>query len=381
MLRENLDRIKTDLELKIVLLEGPRQCGKTTLSKQIYSKFTYFNYDDSEQKAQMLRKEWRRDCECVIFDEIHKMPQWKRWLKGLFDTEGCRPRIIVTGSAQLETFTNVGDSLAGRYFLHRLDPIDIQEAVIQQGLSPQVALERILDFSGFPEPFLKGNRDFHRKWQRTHLDIIIRQDFLDLYAVRNLKSLEILLQLLRPRVGSPVAYARLAADLQGDQGSVKSWLLALENVYALFKITPYHYNIARSLLREPKYYFFDLTRAESLGARLENCVALCLLKAIHRLEDSKGIPGRLHYLRTKDGVELDFLVVIEDQPVLAIEVKTADCEPAKSFKHFEKFLPSSVDRVQLVKEIEREYDIPSGLKVRRLSDYLSTLDLTLYLQT
>jgi predicted AAA+ superfamily ATPase len=246
-----------------------------------------------------------------------------------------------TMSAPLETFTNVSDSLAGRYFLHRLDPIDIQEAVTYQGLSAQTVLEYLLTFSGFPEPFLKGNRDFHRKWQRTHLDIIISQDFLDRYAIRNIRSLEAFLKLLQPRVGSPVAYATLATDLQRDQSSVKSWLLALENIYALFKITPYHTNIACSL---------------------------CLLKAIHRLEDSKDIPGRLHYLRTKDGLELDFLVVIDDQPILAIEVKTADCEPAKPFKHFEKFLPASVDRVQLVKDIAREYDIPSGLKVRRLSD-------------
>lgn len=328
----------------------------------------------------MLQKKWRRDCDCIIFDEIHKMPEWKRWLKGLFDTEGCRPRILVTGSAQLDTVTNVGDSLAGRYFLHRLDPIDIQEAVRYQGVSSQAALESLLNFSGFPEPFLKGSQDFHRKWQRTHLDIIIRQDFLDLYAIRNIKSLEILLQLLQPRVGSPVAYATLAHDLQCDQSSVKNWLLALENIYALFKITPYHTHIARSLLKEPKYYFYDLTRAETIGARLENCVALCLLKAIHRLEDSKGIPGRLHYLRTKDGLELDFLVVIDDRPVLAIEVKTADCEPAKTFNHFQKFLPSSVEYVQLVKDIVRDYDIPSGLKVRRLSDYLASLDLNAYLE-
>ncbi|MBM4223080.1 MAG: ATP-binding protein [Gammaproteobacteria bacterium] len=375
------NRIKSDLDRKIVLLEGPRQCGKTTLSKSLYKDYTYFNYDDPEQRAQMLKKLWRRDCECIIFDEIHKMPEWKRWLKGLYDTEGCRPRILVTGSAQLETFSNVGDSLAGRYFLHRLDPLDIRESVECWGQSPEQSLLRILSFSGFPEPFLEGHADYHRKWQKTHLDVIVRQDFLDLYAIKNLKNLEILLHLLRPRVGSSISYATLANDIQVDQTSIKSWLLSLEKIYAIFKITPYHHNIARSLLKEPKYYFFDLTRAENPGGRLENCVALCLLKAIHQLEDLSGWTAQLHYLRTKDGKELDFLVTINNQPYLAIEVKTTDTSPSNSFQHFSKFLPEYTEKIQLVQHIDREYDTSDGIKIRNLANYLAKLDLHKYVAT
>ena len=125
-------QIKTDLEKKVVLLSGPRQVGKTTLSKDLYPDYQYLNYDLVEHTKIMLKKEWDRDTSLLIFDEIHKMNKWKAWLKGIYDVEGVRPRILVTGSARLETFTNVGDSLAGRYFSFRLHPLDLKEIIQKQ---------------------------------------------------------------------------------------------------------------------------------------------------------------------------------------------------------------------------------------------------------
>src|SRR5689334_10826190 len=102
--------IKKDSDKKIILLSGPRQSGKTTLTKQLFAPFDYLNFDSNEDREALHKKHWRRDVECVLFDELHKMPEWKRWLKGIYDTEGNRPRLIVTGSANLDTFRKVGDS-------------------------------------------------------------------------------------------------------------------------------------------------------------------------------------------------------------------------------------------------------------------------------
>jgi uncharacterized protein len=126
----------------------------------------------------------------------------------------------------------------------------------------------------------------------------------------------------------------------------------------------------------PKFYFYDIARVSDEGARLENLVAAALLKRIQFLEDAYGHKGALHYLRTKDGVELDFLVVIDGCLLLCVEVKTSDGSPSKSFAYFKKFIKDA-RCVQLVLNLKREYDTQEGIQVRNLTSYLSTLSATL----
>ena len=93
---------------------------------------------------------------------------------------------------------------------------------------------------------------------------------LTLSAVRNIQAIETLIELLRSRVGSPVSANSLARDLQKSRNTVQHWLGLLEDLYVIFRISPYHRNVARSLLKEPKYYFYDnaMVRGEP-GVRLE----------------------------------------------------------------------------------------------------------------
>lgn len=108
--------IRADLDSKMVLLAGPRQAGKSTLGKSLFSHNVHLNYDRPQDRATMREQSWQRDTDLVVFDELHKMPTWKRWLKGVYDAEGNNPRLLVTGSARLDTFRRGGDSLAGRFF-------------------------------------------------------------------------------------------------------------------------------------------------------------------------------------------------------------------------------------------------------------------------
>lgn len=367
--------IKKDLPSKIVLLTGPRQCGKTTLAKQLYPSCNYLNYDSAEDRVIINEKSWDRKRPLIIFDELHKMKFWKRWLKGLFDTEGIPPEIIVTGSARLDMYKKMGDSLAGRYFQFRLHPIDVKEAVSYYESDAEKVFQQLWSCSGFPEPFLKDDVTFYKRWRRSHLDIILRQDLLDLYTGRDIQSIETLVLLLKNRVGSSVSYANLARDLERDANTIKRWLLLLENLYIIFKVTPYHKNIARSLLKEPKYYFYDHTYSEDNdGARLENLVACALLKELQFLEDIKGLHTNLHYLRTKDGKEIDFLIAIEGKPAYMIEVKWSDDTPNNSFSHFSQFIPQA-KKLQLVRELKREKTYPDGLEIRSLVPWLSEVVL------
>lgn len=369
--------IRADLPRKIVLLTGPRQCGKTTLAKQLQPTTDYLNYDSNEDRLALRKKSWDRKKGLIIFDELHKMRQWKRWLKGVYDTEGIPPSLLVTGSAKLDTYRKVGDSLAGRYFQYRLHPLDLKE-VTTQSIFPEKTAETIFDrlwnCSGFPEPFLNGNATYYRRWKKSHLDIILRQDLIDLHAVRDIKAIETLVSLLKQRIGNTVSYSSLARDLECDPNTIKRWLILLENLYIIFRVTPYSEKIARSLLKEPKFYFYDATQAEEPGARLENIVACALLKECHYLEDTQGAETSLHFLRTKDGKELNFLVKIDNKVTHLIEVKSSDDTPAKSFQHFMRYFELA-QCIQLVKTLAREKTHPNKLEIRGLIPWLAKLEL------
>jgi uncharacterized protein len=155
------------------------------------------------------------------------------------------------------TYKKVGDSLAGRFFQYRLHPLDIKEAHLGLGVSGEEAFERLMAVGGFPEPFLKNDLRFYRRWQQSHTDIILKQDVLEIGSVRDIAAIEMLIALLKSRVGSTVSYASLARDLERDPTTIKRWLQLLENRYVIFPVLPYSKNIAKSLLKSPKYYFYD----------------------------------------------------------------------------------------------------------------------------
>ena len=256
--------IAADLRRKIALLSGPRQSGKTTLAGMLHPDHQCINHDLAEHRLSLREKSWDRRKALIVLDELHKMDGWKAWLKGIYDVEGLPPALIVTGSARLEAFRKAGDSLAGRYFHFRLHPIDMKEALSYTDLGADDIFDRLMHLGGFPEPFLRGSRSWYSRWKRTHVDAILKEGLLTLSAVRDIQSIETLIELLRSRVGSPVSVNSLARDLLKSRNTVQHWLRLLEDLYVVFRVPPFHRNVARALIKEPKYYFYDKCR-ESTG--------------------------------------------------------------------------------------------------------------------
>ncbi|MFH2046287.1 MAG: ATP-binding protein [Pseudomonadota bacterium] len=369
--------IKEDIDKKIILLSGPRQTGKTTLSKMLKTEFDYFNFDNIDDRLNLQKKSWDRSKELVIFDELHKLKNWKSWLKGIYDTEGISPSIVVTGSAKLDTCKKVGDSLAGRFFQFRMHPLDLKE--IRDFLSPENLedeLDKLLALGGFPEPFLAGTTRFYNRWKKSHLDIILKQDLIDLENVQQIVQIETLIQLLKNRVGSPVSYSSLARDLQCSDKTVKRWLTILENMYVIFKVSPFHKNIARAIQKTPKFYFYDTGQVVGdLGIKLENTVACALQKQIHFFEDCFGETKQLYYLMNKDGKEIDFCITTDNSPSLMIEVKWNDENLSSNFEIFKKYFPR-IKMIQVTKELKREKTYPNGAEIRIAHKWLSQLSLS-----
>jgi uncharacterized protein len=365
-------RVKNDLDEKVVFISGPRQVGKTTLAKSFYPKSAeYFNFDSEEHRLLIRKQAWRRDCDLVIFDELHKLKKWKSWIKGIYDTEGVRPRLLVTGSARLDAYRKGGDSLAGRFYSYRLHPFSPAE--VRETCPPDEALDRILRFGGFPEPFLKASEAGAKRWRRSHADRILRDDLRDIASVRDAKGVETLVELLRQSVGSVISYESLARDLQVSPHTVKGWIGMLESLYLLFVVTPYSRNIARSLLKQPKIYFYDTGFVkDEPGARFENAAACALLKRLHFLEDTEGEKCSLHYLRDKEKREVDFLTVRDGKPELLVETKWSETNPS-GLKHFSGFFREKVETILLVKELKRELTL-GGVKVKKASHWLASLE-------
>ncbi len=356
---------------KIALLSGPRQCGKTTLGRMLLKRRpggAYWNWDDVT-----FRRLWARDPKAVVpagrrqgrplvvLDEIHKDRRWKGALKGLYDTLDAACDILVTGSARLTVYTRAKgtDSLLGRYRSFRLHPFSLGELttrvppepdhlidrLFERALRPrssdQRLLEDLLRFGPFPEPLLAQDERRARLWRRARETAVIREDLRDLSRIPELGRVELLVSLLPERVGSRFSPNAIREDLEVSFDTVRRWMAFLQELYLAFELKPYSRHLPRSLKREGKVYLWDYGGVPPGPARLENLVASHLLKACHYWTDTGWGDFKLHYLRTKDGHEIDFLIVRDGEPWLPVEVKTAEATPSPQWTKFVHRLPCS----------------------------------------
>ena len=361
----------------MVFLAGPRQVGKTMLAKQWlktrHCSSLYFNWDDIstrqayfadsrffESPARSLgtRDPW------IVFDEIHKRNRWRDILKGAYDLFAEEFRFLITGSARLDMFRRSGDSLVGRYNLFHMMPLNLGEVTLEeprpcflkeinankliqvfeekisQSLTPEIerAYESLLQYGPFPEPFLKQNNRFCRKWHQDYISLIIREDLKDISRVMELDKVENLLFLIPSRIMAPLSMPNLARELEVAHGTVKSWLEQLNRLYMLFPVPPWTRKISRALRKEKKWYFLDWYYAPEGAARVENMVASYLHRACLAMSDMGYGNYRLHYIRTIDKKEIDFVVTRDNQPILAIEVKSGETTLSRPLKNRRRWL-------------------------------------------
>ena len=362
-----------DLRKKMVFITGPRQVGKTFFSKSLQGGFknpVYLNNDDVSDLKIIRKRAWPLNTDLVILDEIHKMDGWKQFLKGTFDTRGASQSFLVTGSARLDTFRQTGDSLAGRYFLYRLHPLSVKE--LSGAMPAYEALSALNRLGGFPEPFLSGSDEEASRWRRQYYTDLVREDIMDFSRISEIRVIRLLLEMLRKRVGSPLSFASLANDLQAAPNTIRKYVEILESLHIIFLVRPFHKNIARSLLKEPKAYFYDSGYVEGdEGLRLENTVAVSLQKHAHYLQDAKGADVSLHYIRTKDGKEVDFSLAEKGALTHFIEVKLSETEVSRGLAYF-KARHKEVKAVQLVHNARNKTE-SGGVSVVRAGEWLAGL--------
>lgn len=364
-----------DLATRAVVLTGPRQVGKTTLSRQLMQSFgnaQYLNWDVLADRAVLQRQSWNPRAGLLVMDEIHKMPNWKAWLKGVADGRLAGQAVLVTGSARMETFRQAGDSLAGRYFSFRLHPISVREWCEQQGVDPATALDHLLERGGFPEPCLVADSVQADRWRAQYFTDLIREDVLEFSRLHEINTMRLFVELLRERVGSLLSLASIARDLAVAPATLKRYLDILQALFIVFTVHPWHRNVGRAILQTPKVYFFDtgLVRGDQ-GVKLENAVAGMLLKQAHFLQDSAGREAGLHYIRTKDGAEVDFVLSEAGELRQLIECKLGDNKPHRALARFSEQFPD-VEAVQIVYNLRQE-EFRNGIAIADAANWLARL--------
>lgn len=342
---------------KMAFISGPRQVGKTTLSKTFIHKKNgkYLNWDNLD-----FRRLWTKspkdsltdlkENSTLILDEIHKADKWKQNLKGVYDTLEKKIRIIVTGSARLDLYKKGSDSLMGRYLSFRLHPFSIGEMLSSNLPSPDDVEKSLLDnfklspsaklqsawndltlYGGFPEPLFAANKKILNIWHKGRIEKIVREDLRDLSNIPELSKIEMLISLLPERVASPLSLTSLKEDLEISYDTAKRWMNYLKQLYYHYEIKPWSKNISRSLKKESKIYLWDWSEVKDEGARFENMVASHLLKACHYWTDTGEGNFELYYLKTKEKKEIDFLITRDNKPWLPIECKLTNTSPSPNF--------------------------------------------------
>ncbi|MCU0579438.1 MAG: ATP-binding protein [Desulfobacterota bacterium] len=366
--------VAQDLRERMVFIGGPRQVGKTTFALSFLSHPSekhpaYLNWDNIKVRSSLLKGELPPREKYLVLDEIHKFARWRNLVKGFFDTEKSARAFIITGSARLDYYRRSGDSLQGRYHYYRLHPFSLPEL---SRSATAADLEKLLKFGGFPEPFLRGEEKFWRRWQRERIRRVIYEDIRDLEQVKEISLLELLAEELPHRVGAPLSIKNLKELLQVSHETVERWVKILERMYYCFRLPPYGPSTVRAVKKEQKLYLWDWSLVPEAGEKFENFVACQLLKYCHFREDTEGYRMELRFLRDVDRREVDFVILEEGKPLLAVECKTGEKTINPALYYFkERTAIPSLYQVHLgKKDFER-----NGIRVLPLTTFVETLRL------
>ena len=343
---------------QMAFVSGPRQVGKTTTCRN--HSVVSSNWDVVEDRevilagpAQLVEHfglhQLREGTPTVLFDELHKYPRWKQFLKGFFDAYGDELRIIVTGSSRMDVYRRGGDSLMGRYFLYRMHPFSVAE-VINKDLPDA---ERILrspgpirktDFDalwthgGYPEPFLRRDIRFSRRWQSLRTAQLVREDIRYLTQIHQIDQMEMLVKMLTERSSRQLIYGNLARTARVSVDTVRRWVDVLSRLHLGFLVRPWFKNVSRSLRKEPKWFLRDWSTIADEGDRAETFVACHLLKAVEGWNDIGLGNFELGYLRDKEKREVDFVVARDGNPWFLVDVKRRDERIDKTLSYYQSQL-------------------------------------------
>ena len=338
-----LDRqIETELnilrnEFPVIAVLGPRQSGKTTLSKKVFSNYEYVSFEDYDVR-EFAENDPRgflgRYSENIIFDEIQRSPEIISYLQTHVDQHRGNGKIIITGSHNFLLMEQISQSLAGRVGITKLLPFSIKEI-------EQLNIERDeMIFNGlYPRIYDQGIRAglFHKNYISTYIEKDIRQ-------IKKITRLDVFIRfmkLLAGRTGQELNLSSLGEECGISHNTVLEWISVLEASFIVYRLKPFHKNYNKRLVKRSKVYFTDTGLVCSLlgirnkeeldyhflkGSIFETFIVSEILKADYNTGES----FEMYYWRDNHKKEID-LIIDAGRKQLGIEIKSSGTVSEKYF--------------------------------------------------
>ena len=324
----------------VVTITGPRQSGKTTLSREVFKDKAYFNLemlDVREFARSDPRGFLRKIPDGAVLDEIQRAPELLSYIQGIVDEKKKNGMFILTGSQQFEVSNSINQSLAGRTALLKLLPFSLTEIKNNYG------------FSDFNEIIFKGfyPRIYDQDINPTqaladYFETYVERDLRQIIHIKNLSSFQKFVKLCAGRIGQLLNLNNISNDVGISHTTTREWLTILEASYIVFRLEPFYKNIKKRLIKSPKLYFYDvglvcyLLGIENLshlethplrGNLFENMVVMEILK--YRFNQAKR--NNLNFYRDSMGNEVDVIYNIGSN-FLPIEIKAGETVVPDFFK-------------------------------------------------
>ncbi len=340
-------------QFRALCITGPRQSGKTTLSKILLKGKPYVNFEDPTTEAEFLtdpKKFLEKFPNGGVLDEVQRVPEIFRYLQILLDKRSSRGQFVLTGSNNFLLYQQISQSLAGRARYLTLLPLSYAELKLAKAPVNDI-LVNILS-GGYPE--IVSRKLNPQKWMQSYIQTYVQRDVRQLKNITNLTAFNKLIQLCASHAGQILNRDELAKQIGIDSKTVQSWIGLLEASYIVFLLHPWHNNLNKRIIKSPKIYFYDtgllcallqinskdgLRRHAMMGAIFENwCIA-----EIKKNRANQGLNDGLYFFRDHLGNEVDLIVDKEFGPQ-AIEIKSSGKKDRKllsGLKYWSKYQSSS----------------------------------------
>lgn len=340
-------------QFRALCVTGPRQSGKTTISKLLLKGKPYVNFEDPSTEAEFLadpKAFLQKFPNGAVLDEVQRVPDIFRYIQVLLDERTSRGQFVLTGSNNLLLHQQISQSLAGRAGYLTLLPLSYAEMKSAK-LPVSDILSNILT-GGYPE--IRSKKLQPHRWMQSYIQTYVQRDVRQLKNISNLSAFIRLIQLCASHAGQILNRDEFAKQIGVDNKTIQSWIGILEASYIVFLLQPWHQNLNKRIIKSPKIYFYDtgllcallqLKSKEGLkqhsfyGSIFENwCVAEILKNRFNQ-----GINNGLYYFRDHLGNEIDLIIDREDGP-RAIEIKSAKKQDGKllsGLKYWNKYQPTS----------------------------------------
>ncbi len=389
------DRVTTALkDTPVVMVNGPRQCGKTTLVREFTSKNrTYITLDD-DTVLESVRNDpsgFMRSLDMAIIDEVQRAPELLRAIKKSVDTDRRPGRFLLTGSADVLALPQVPESLAGRMETITLLPLGRSEILrksstfLEKALvgkvanSPEIFIGEDLVgavlVGGYPEMLRRKEGKRRRAWARDYIKAIVERDIRDIADLDKLAQMPRLLQVLAHHSGQLTNFSQLGGQIGLDDKTTRKYIAILEHLFLVHRVEPWFQNQLKRLVKTPKLHFIDsgllavtvgateerVAKDRSiLGPILETFLFSEVMKQASWLDES----CTLHYYRDKDQDEVDIVVESESGAIVGLEIKAGATVNAGDFRGLRKLSEATGRNFKLGLVLyDSENTVPFGEKM------------------